>query len=221
MRKNVVTTAAIRRVKVWSACVAVCACSFGLFSCDDYDDTDIRNDIENLEDRVAALEEWQQSVNTNIQSLQGLVEALESRDYITGVTPIVEGDEEVGYTITFQNGEPITIKNGENGSTPVIGIAKDTDGTYYWTLGGEALTDEDGKARTARMPLLRKCASTRRATNGKSRPTAARPGNRPVSRQPVRKARKGQPVQRATLSSRVWTRATPTVSPSRLPMGRK
>ena len=144
MRKNVVTTAAIRRVKVWSACVAVCACSFGLFSCDDYDDTDIRNDIENLEDRVAALEEWQQSVNTNIQSLQGLVEALESRDYITGVTPIVEGDEEVGYTITFQNGEPITIKNGENGSTPVIGIAKDTDGTYYWTLGGEALTDEDG-----------------------------------------------------------------------------
>lgn len=124
--------------------MAVCACSFGLFSCDDYDDTDIRNDIENLEDRVAALEEWQQSVNTNIQSLQGLVAALESRDYITGVTPIKEGDEEVGYTITFQNGEPITIKNGENGSTPAIGIAKDTDGRYYWTLDGEALTDEDG-----------------------------------------------------------------------------
>ncbi len=144
MRKNVVITAVIRRVKVWSACMAVCVCSFGLFSCDDYDDTDIRNDIENLEDRVAALEEWQQSVNTNIQSLQGVVAALESRDYITGVTPIKEGDKEVGYTITFQNGEPITIKNGENGSTPVIGVAKDADGTYYWTLDGEALTDEDG-----------------------------------------------------------------------------
>ena len=151
--------------KTWVACLAVGACTLGISSCsDEYDDSGIRSDIENLENRVTTLEEWQKSVNTDIQSLQTLVEALESKNFITDVTPVVEGGEETGYTITFQSGESITIKHGtdgkdgvdgvngtdgKDGETPVIGVAQDTDGTYYWTLNGEFLTDDSGN----KMPV--------------------------------------------------------------------
>lgn len=116
----------------------MCVCALVLSSCsDEYDDSEIRADIEDLENRVAALETWQKSVNSDIQSLKSLVEALEEKNFITNVTPVKENGVEVGYTITFQTGESITIKHGENGingDTPVIGVAKDTDGVYYWTV---------------------------------------------------------------------------------------
>ena len=35
--------------------------------------------------------------------------------------------------------------NGKDGQTPVIGVRKDTDGLYYWTLNGEWLLDDAGK----------------------------------------------------------------------------
>ncbi len=132
----------------------MCFCTLGFSSCsDDYDDTELRKDIDNLENRVTSLEEWQSSVNTNIQSLQSLVAALENRNYITDVTTVMENGEEVGYAITFQAGNSITIrhgkdgidgKDGADGATPVIGVLQDTDGTYYWTLNGEFLTDGNG-----------------------------------------------------------------------------
>ena len=73
-------------------------------------------------------------MNANISSMQTIVNALQQNDYITGVTPITEEDNTIGYSITFAKNKPITIYHGENGSTPVIGIKKDTDGIYYWTL---------------------------------------------------------------------------------------
>ena len=131
------------------------------FSCgDDYDDTALRNDVNDLKSRVEKLESWCSTTNTQISALQGLVSALEQNDYVTGVTPIVEGSVEVGYTITFTKSKPITIyhgKDGKNGAdgingvdgiTPLIGAEKDTDGIYYWTIKlGDAdsawLTDAD------------------------------------------------------------------------------
>ena len=96
-------------------------------------------------------------MNNNISSLQAIVAALQNQDYITNVTPIVENGETIGYTITFAKGTPITIyhgqdgkdgSNGENGKDssyiPVIGVKKDTDNIYYWTLDGEWLLDENG-----------------------------------------------------------------------------
>ncbi len=129
---------------MWIAGFVMCA--FGLPSCsDDYDDSELRNNLENLEDRITALEEWQKSVNMNIQSLQSIVSALENRNFITGVTPLMENGKETGYTITFQSGSPIIIRHGKDGSTPVIGVAKDSDGVYYWTVDGEFLLDGDKK----------------------------------------------------------------------------
>ena len=150
MKKKFIGTGTIR--KVWIACSMVCACMFGLSSCgDDYDDSELRGDIENLEDRITALEEWQKSVNTDIRSLQSLVAALEDKDYVTAVTPLEDG---TGYVISFLKSGNVTIKhgergeqgeNGEDGTTPVISVKQDSDGKHYWTVNGEWLLDNGNK----------------------------------------------------------------------------
>lgn len=157
MKKNFFNANVIH--SLWVSGMMLCAGTFGLSSCSDkYDDTELRNSVSGLEDRVTALETWQKSVNTSIASLQSVVSALENRNYITGVTAITEGGEEVGYTITFQSGSSITIRNGKdgtngadgkdgtNGTTPVIGVTKDSSGKYCWTVNGELLKDDSGNA---------------------------------------------------------------------------
>ena len=124
-----------------------------------YDDSALSGRIDNLESRVAQLEEMCRQINTNIASLQTIVSALQNNDYITGVTPITENGETIGYTISFTKSQPITIyhgedgangtngtdgKDGEDGHTPQISVKKGADGIYYWTLDGEWLLDADG-----------------------------------------------------------------------------
>lgn len=128
--------------------MAVMVTAIVLSSCE-YDDGKIWDSVHGLEDRVAKLEELCKQMNTNISSLQTIVTALKNNDYVTGVTPVLQNGKEVGYTITFSKSSPITIfhgKDGANGSghTPVIGVKRDTDGVYYWTLDGSWLTDERG-----------------------------------------------------------------------------
>ena len=118
-----------------------------------YDDTPIWNKLNDHEERIKALEELCTNMNTNIEALQGIVEALEKHDYIVDVV-----ENEDGYTINFAKGDSITIKNGKDGAngndgvngadgadgqTPVIGVAEE-DGVYYWTVNGEWLTDANG-----------------------------------------------------------------------------
>lgn len=121
-------------------------CGLLLLGCSDkYDDSALRNDLSDLENRVTKLEELCKQMNTNISSLQTIVTALQNNDYVTGVTPIMQNGKEVGYTITFSKGNPITIYHGKDGATPTIGVKQDTDGFYYWTLNSDWLTDAQGK----------------------------------------------------------------------------
>ena len=121
-----------------------------LVSCTEYDEVAMWNKNEDMGSRLAALEELCSRLNTNIVSLQQIVEALQGNDYVTGVVSVVENGETVGYTISFSKSGPVTIyhgkkgENGQNGTTPVIGVEQDTDGLYYWTLDGEWLTDDEG-----------------------------------------------------------------------------
>ena len=131
-----------------------------LWSCNsDYDDSALTGRVDDLENRVAKLEELCKQMNTNISSLQTLVNALQNKDCITSVVPITKDGEIIGYTISFTQSPPITIYNGQDGkdgqdgkpgeagkdgSTPVIGVKQDADGIYYWTLNGEWLTDDAG-----------------------------------------------------------------------------
>ena len=109
-----------------------------------YDDSALVGRVDNLEDRVLKLEELCKQMNTNISSLQTLVNALQENDFVTGVTPITKDGETIGYTITFTKSEPITIYHGEDGHSPIIGVKQDADGIYYWTLDGDWLLDNDG-----------------------------------------------------------------------------
>ena len=137
----------------------VLATSLALTSCK-FDDSDIwekfgemEESIRDHEQRISALEELCKQMNTNIEALQTLVDALEKRDYITNISPIREDGKIVGYTISFAYSDTVTIyhgqdgkdgANGKDGYTPKIGVMKDTDNIYYWTLDGEWLLDGKG-----------------------------------------------------------------------------
>ena len=106
--------------------------------------------IDDLDFRVARLEELCKEMNTNITSIQTIVNVFQSNDVITSIVEIEKDGEVIGYTITFAGHDPITIYHGSNGadgkdgSTPMIGVAQDTDGVYYWTLNGEWPLDDNG-----------------------------------------------------------------------------
>lgn len=130
----------------------------------EYDDSALTGRVKNLENRVLKLEQLCQQMNANISSLQTIVSALQSNDYVAGVVPVTEGGKTVGYRISFTKSQPVTIyhgkdgidgKNGADGKdgqdgadgksyVPVIGVRQDTDGIYYWTLDGKWLTDDSG-----------------------------------------------------------------------------
>ena len=141
----------MKKLLAYAALFAVVA----LTSCK-YDDDDLWNSVHGLENRVAKLEELCKQMNTNIASLQTIVTALQNNVYVTGTTPFMQDGKEIGYTITFSKGNPITIyhgkdgqngEDGEDGTTPTIGVKKDTDGVYYWTLNGEFIVVDGGKIK--------------------------------------------------------------------------
>ena len=116
---------------------------FFIPSCnDEYDDSELTERVDNLENKVQKLEE---QMNSNINSLQAILEALDNNDYITKVIPITNEGKEIGYTINFSKGNSINIYHGQDGYTPQIGVKQDSDEIYYWTLDGEWMTDESGK----------------------------------------------------------------------------
>ena len=136
----------MKKLLAFAALFAVVA----LTSCK-YDDDVLWNSVHGLENRVAKLEELCKQMNTNISSLQTIVTALQNNVYVTGTTPLMKDGKEIGYTITFSKGNPITIyhgkdgQDGEDGITPTISVKKDTDGVYYWTLNGEFIVVDGGK----------------------------------------------------------------------------
>ena len=115
-----------RSICIMCACVALAAVS----SC--YDDTDLRNSVDDLTGRVESLEEFRDQVQSDITSLQDIIEKIQSAVTIDNV--VDDGD---GYTINFSDGTSITIKDGvdgEDGMTPPSITVVEEDGVYYWAL---------------------------------------------------------------------------------------
>lgn len=123
-----------------------------------YDDTDLRADLDDLTGRVEALESQIARLNANLENVQTLVNKIDANVFVSRVETVSNG-----YRIHFSDGTIAEIKNGENGApgaagtpgapgTPgaagaagkdgaTIGIAKDTDGIYYWRLTSNGSTD--------------------------------------------------------------------------------
>ena len=110
------------------AFVGLAAC-FGMQGCsDDYDDTAIWKEINDLQSQIDQL-------NSDLSKLQTAVGKLESGKYVTDYAKT-----ENGCILTFNDGTSITIENGKDGApgnagqdAPIIGI-KESNGVYYWTL---------------------------------------------------------------------------------------
>lgn len=126
---------------------------FAAMSCSKFDDSAIWKSLKEHEERISKLETLCNQLNTNILSLQTIVAALQNNDYITNVAPINSNGVEIGFTITFAKRGSITIyhghdgkdgENGKDGSSPIIGVRQDADGTYCWTLNGEWILDSRG-----------------------------------------------------------------------------
>ena len=149
-------------MKTKNACILLLA-ALTMTACE-YDDSALWEQVNQNTERIADLEAWQAETNTNIQSLQTL---LNTADFITAVTPVTENEVVVGYTISFLNSDPITIchcDNGLAGSTPEIGVKQGEDGNWYWTLNGKFLTDTEEKpiqanGDSAPVPQLKTGAS--------------------------------------------------------------
>lgn len=119
-----------------------------MVSCSKKDINALKDDVQDLKTRVTVLEELCKQNNTNITSLQTVVNtSTTGGDYVTAVAPITKDGEEIGYTISFKNQPSITIYNGKDGSNasaPIVSAKMYTDGAYYWTVDGEWLTDDMG-----------------------------------------------------------------------------
>lgn len=120
-------------------------------SCGDYDDTDLINRIDEMDNRLTSLEETVATMNQDIKGVQTLVEALDGNVYVARIEPA-----DNGYTIYFTNGEQITISGGtvsSGGSTSSVTVLLDPeDGVYYWattTNGKTEYLTVDGK----RLPV--------------------------------------------------------------------
>ena len=146
----------MKNILFWAAWVSVMC----FVSCEKYDDTKVWDKLNDHENRITKLEEFCAQMNTNISSLQSIINALQQKEFVTAITPINKDGKEVGYTITFTSGKNITIyhgqdgKNGQNGKngkdgqdgyTPIIGVKQALDGIYYWTIDGEWMLDDNGK----------------------------------------------------------------------------
>ena len=118
-----------------------------LIGCGQYDDSELKSDINDLKSRMAALEQQCKNMNENLTSLQAIVDAIQKQDGIVSVTDLPDGQ---GYSVKFVSGKVIYLYNGKNGTdgvTPKISVRKDSDGIYYWTEDGDWLIVDGKKVR--------------------------------------------------------------------------
>jgi len=143
--------------------IVVCAVAFA--ACQ-YDDSELWQSVDDLKDRVEAIEGSVGSLNSQIKTISECLDALSAGKVIMKVTPT-----ETGYDLTMSDGSVISISNGKDGEkgdkgdqgdkgdkgdqgepgqagadghTPVIGVKQDADGLYYWTVDGDWLLDAQG-----------------------------------------------------------------------------
>ena len=121
----------------------------------------LENRVSVLEQKVASLEEIVAAMDLEVDGLSQIVSNLQNKVYVTGVDPIKDAAGNVtGYEISFTEGEPVVISNGQTGPqgdkgvaglTPTIDMF--TDGQWYWKYeGGDWILDSNGN----KIPAVKK-----------------------------------------------------------------
>lgn len=125
--------------------VWVLAVALSLGACDKYNYTD---PLQVIGSRVERLEAMELRLNGQIEALEAVVAAIEAQGYVTSVKTSPDGT----YQITFNDGHTVTLRPGRDGKDGrdgkeadlIISVEQDGDGTWYWVVNGERLTDENG-----------------------------------------------------------------------------
>ena len=122
-----------------------------------YDDSALKEQINNLDERLTKVEEALATLELNVNGMKTLAEALKNGKFINSVQEL---SDKTGYTITFSDGTSIVIKHGEKGQTGATGAAgatgatgatgaagkdgvtptitvKEVDGVLYWFINGQ------------------------------------------------------------------------------------
>ena len=139
--------------KVLFALVAVLA--FAACTPEAYDDSAIKEQMNNLDDRLTKVEEDLATLELNVAAMKTLAEALKTGKYIVSYVAL---EDESGYTITFNDGSSIVVKHGEkgeqgetgatgetgaagsagkDGETPTITVKENAEGVLCWYINGE------------------------------------------------------------------------------------
>ena len=95
-------------------------------SCSAYDDSFLRQDLNDLKERIEKLEEDAIKTNSDLNSLSELIESIQG-DGSLFIVDVTETNN--GYRITFSDGSHIDIENGTDGKdAPTISVRQDADG---------------------------------------------------------------------------------------------
>ena len=95
---------------------------------------EIENELSRLERRIEKLEQRCKEMNATLEGLSALVEKLNTYDFLKRVEPIYQNGKVIGYTLHFTHSDPVTLYNGTDAETPVLGVQKGDDGVWYWTV---------------------------------------------------------------------------------------
>lgn len=133
-----------------------CSLALCLASCAPaaYDDSAVVDRLDDMEQRIEELEKQYGKAQEDIEALRAIIEVLQSRDYITSVTPIMNGEEVVGYTITFANSDPITIntcdckEDEEDEGCIIVGIVENETEVIITLSDGSTITIPKGSTPT-------------------------------------------------------------------------
>ncbi|HMR19381.1 MAG TPA: PL29 family lyase N-terminal domain-containing protein, partial [Sphingobacterium sp.] len=127
--------------------------TIGLAGCSKSDLNEIRDEINKNKELIAQLQNTLNTLNTDIKNLQAITAALQNKLSVVSYSATA-----TGYLLQMSDGSTIELKHGTNGANgtngtngrdgadaPQIGVRQDTDGRYYWTLGGEWLLQNGQK----------------------------------------------------------------------------
>lgn len=120
-----------------------------------FDDSEIWDKFDEMEQRIEELEKQYGEAKADIEILKQLVEVLQNRDYITSITPIMDGEEVVGYIITFAKSDSIIITNddeNEDSNSIIVGIEENENEVVFTLSDGSTIAIPKGSGNSGTTP---------------------------------------------------------------------
>lgn len=91
----------------------------------------LEDEVTSLRNRVTSMEAVANDINSQMEAVNALFTRMAANDYIESVQKIAEGV----HVITFSSKEALIIRDGQDGTAPVIGLRYDNaSGNYCWTV---------------------------------------------------------------------------------------